>query len=531
MNIITLIRNLIERVRSRLIPYKDIAAAEQIRTPLAPEMIRALSLWSELYHDRAPWKEPGKVKSLNLCAMAASEIARQVVLEMKVTVDAGGEDAEGLPTVNARSEYLKGAFAGLLDVLRQKLELGCAAGGMIVKPCPDPATGRIWFDFAPDWSLYPLAFDGAGNLSDVIIPDVFRDGDVIYTRLERHTLVGMSAERSEAEPASAGAQRQDAGSSRSAAPKGQDSRDPQSIARARGDVVITQRAFRSTHEDALGVEVPLASVDRWAALEPEVTVTGAGGMLFGWYKVAAANTVDADCALGASVYAKAVEVAKEVDLQYSRLLWEFEGGELAVDVDPTALYEKSDGKGNKLPKLNERLFRAVDTGAESTYEVFAPTLRDVSLVNGLNQLLIRFEDLCGLSRGTFSDANVDARTATELKIVKQRSYATVADNQKALEKCLRDVLRAMDVYATLYGLAPAGEWAASFEWDDSILTDVDAQLQQRLLLVNSGIMSKAELRQWYLGETEVQAEAAVAKIRNEGAKVEGDGDDAFCKRE
>ena len=488
MSLITLIRNLIERVRSRLIPYKDIAAAEQIKTPLAPEMIQALSLWSELYHNRAPWKEPGKVKSLNLPAMAASEVARQVVLEMKATIDAGGEDAEGKPTVNERSEYLKGEFDGLLDVLRQKLELGCAAGGMIVKPCPDPATGKIYFDFAPDWSLYPLAFDGAGNLSDVIIPDVFRDGSVIYTRLERHTLDGEN-------------------------------------------VVITQRAFRSTHEDALGSEVPLASVPRWASLAPEVTITGAGGMLFGWYRVAAANTVDADCALGASVFAKAVEVVREIDLQYSRLLWEFEGGELAVDVDPTALYEKSDGNGHKLPKLNERLFRAVDTGADSTYEVFAPTLRDVSLVNGLNQLLIRFEDLCGLSRGTFSDANVDARTATELKIVKQRSYATVADNQKALERCLREVLRAMDVYATLYNLAPTGEWTASFEWDDSILTDVDAQLQQRLLLVNSGIMSKAELRQWYLGETEAQAEAAVAKIRNEGAKVEDDGDDAFFKRE
>ena len=487
----TIFQRIAEAVRrwwSRLIPYKDIAAAEQIRTPLAPEMVRALSLWCELYHDRAPWKEPGKVKSLNLCAMAASEIARQVVLEMKATVDAGSEDAEGKSVTNERSEFLEETFEGLLGVLRLKLEVGCAAGGMIVKPCPDPASGRIYFDFAPDWSLYPLAFDGAGSLSDVIIPDVFRDGETIYTRLERHTLSGE-------------------------------------------DVTITQRAFKTTHEDSLGTEVPLTSVERWAALQPEVTVTGAGGMLFGWYKVAAANTVDADCALGASVFAKAVDVAREIDLQYSRLLWEFEGGELAVDVDPTALYEKSDGKGRRLPKLNERLFRAVDTGADSTYEVFAPTLRDVSLVNGLNQLLIRFEDLCGLSRGTFSDANVDARTATELRIVKQRSYATVADNQKALEKCLRDVLRAMDVYATLYGLAPAGEWAASFEWDDSILTDVDAQLQQRLLLVNSGIMSKAELRQWYLGESEAQAEAAVAKIQGEGRTVEDDGDDAFFQRE
>ena len=506
----TIFQRIAEAVRrwwSRLIPYKDITSAEQIRTPLAPEMVRALSLWCELYHDRAPWKEPGKVKSLNLCAMAASEIARQVVLEMDWDVvapeemepEGTGNSPKGLASRReqgtgmavgvkpvSRAEFLKATFEGLLDVLRLKLEVGCAAGGMIVKPCPDPAKGRIYFDFAPDWSLYPLAFDGAGNLSDVIIPDVFRDGEAIYTRLERHTLNGE-------------------------------------------DVNITQRVFKSTREDSLGTEVPLTSVERWSALEPEVTVTGAGGMLFGWFKVAAANTVDADCALGASVFAKAVDVAREIDLQYSRLLWEFEGGELAVDVDPTALYEKSDGKGHKLPRLNERLFRAVDTGAESTYEVFAPTLRDASLVNGLNQLLIRFEDLCGLSRGTFSDANVDARTATELRIVKQRSYATVADNQKALEKCLRDVLRAMDVYATLYNLAPAGEWAASFEWDDSILTDVDAQLQQRLLLVNSGVMSKAELRQWYLGESEQQAEAAVAKIREEGAKVDDDG--AFFEKE
>ena len=520
----TIFQRIAEAVRrwwSRLIPYKDITSAEQIRTPLAPEMVRALSLWRDLYHNRAPWKAPGKVKSLNLLALAAGEVARQVVLELGWDIEGesgmvDGGDASDSRLNPARAAWLKGEFAGLMDALRLKLEVGCAAGGMIVKPCPDPATGKIYFDFVPDWSICPLAFDGAGNLVDVIIPDVYREGEVIFTRLERHRLVGMSAERSEAEGASAGARRVTRGFAvgEQDAPE---TRDPQFIARARGggDVEITQRAFRSTREDSLGTEVPLASVERWAALEPEVTVTGAGGMLFGWFRVAAANTVDADCPLGASVFARGVEVAREIDMQYSRLLWEFEGGELAVDVDPTALYEKGDGKGGVLPRLNERLFRAVDTGAESTYQVFAPALRDASLVNGLNQLLIRFEDLCGLSRGTFSDANVDARTATELRIARQRSYATVADNQRALEKCLRDVLRAMDVYATLYGLAPAGEWAASFEWDDSILTDVEQQLQQRLQLVQAGAMSRAELRQWYLGESEEQAQAGVRRAREE----------------
>ena len=493
MNIARGIGAIVRRWWNRMIPYSNIAQAEQARTPLSPDMASALALWYDLYRDRAPWKEPGKVKSLNLAALAAGEIARQVVLELEWDVVASGAEREGsgieprdastpcraektsqyLTRHPTRAAYLKAELQKLMDVLRQKLEVGCAAGGMIVKPWPNPVDGHIYFDCAMDWGIYPLAFDDGGNLSDVIIPDVFREGNVIYTRLERHRLQG---ER----------------------------------------VIITQRAFRSTAEDSLGSEVPLASVSRWAALAPEAAITGAEGMLFGWFRVASANAADAGCPLGASVYAKGVDVIREIDMQYSRLLWEFEGGELAVDVDPTALYEKSDGKGRALPKLNERLFRAVDTGGENTYEVFAPTLRDESFVNGLNQLLMRFEDLTGLSRGTFSDANVDARTATELKIVKQRSYATVADNQKALEKCLRDVLRAMDKYATIYSLAPEGDWEATFEWDDSILIDADQQLRQRLLLLDAGVIGRAELRQWYLGESAEQASEALRAVRDEG---------------
>ena len=222
--------------------------------------------------------------------------------------------------------------------------------------------------------------------------------------------------------------------------------------------------------------------------------------------------------MGASVFAKAVDVIREADLQYSRLLWEFEGSELAIDVDPTVLRpKKTEGGGVEMPKLNERLFRSVDAdkGDRDLYEVFSPAIRDGSLLNGLNQLFIRIEDLTGLSRGTLSDANVDARTATELKIIKQRSYATIADNQAALETCLRDVIRAMDKYATAYNLAPEGEYDVSFEWDDSILTDAEQQLQERLLLYNAGIIGKAELRQWYLGETQAQAENAIAAVQKE----------------
>ena len=147
--------------------------------------------------------------------------------------------------------------------------------------------------------------------------------------------------------------------------------------------------------------------------------------------------------------------------------------------------------------------------------MFSPAIRDSSLFSGLNQLLIRIEDNCGLARGTLSDANVEARTATELRIVRQRTYATIADNQAMLEVCLRDVIRAMDKYASIYRLAPEGEYDVSFEWDDSIITDSSQQLGERLELLSQGLMGKVEFRQWYFGETEAQAKAAIAKAQEE----------------
>ncbi|MCC8043909.1 MAG: phage portal protein [Clostridiales bacterium] len=481
MSIFSRFRRLIEGVIRKMIPYKNIEQVEHVETPLSTEMENALDTWYQLYLNKADWLKQDTVKSMNLPAFISSEVARQVTLEMKWNITGKGKDGEnqtedGEDIMNPRAEYLKAEFEKLMDVLRLKLEQGCAAGGMVIKPYPNTTDGHIYFDWAMDWALYPMAFDDDGNLSDVIIPDSFTEGKTIYTRLERHTVEG-------------------------------------------NNVRITQRAFKSNNKNTLGTEISLTEVERWKSVEPEALVNNTDGPLFGWFKAATANNVDVDSPLGASVYAKAVDVIREADMQYSRLLWEFEGSELAIDVDPTVLRPKTTTVNGKtvqeMPKLNERLFRGVDLGEDDTYNVFAPSIRDTSLLNGLNQLLIRVEDLCGLSRGTLSDANVDARTATELKIVKQRSYATIADNQKALESCLKNVIRAMDKYATMYHLAPEGEYDVSFEWDDSIITDTEQQMNERLMLLNAGIIGKAEFREWYFGETSAQAQAAIEALTQE----------------
>ena len=464
-----------------MIGYKDIETVEHVETPLSTEMANALDKWYRMYVNEADWLKHDTVKSLNLPAFIASEIARQIVLEMKWNITGKAKDGttqtgDGKDIMNPRAEYLKAEFEKCITVLRQKLEQGCAAGGMVVKPYHKD--GHIYFDWTMDWSLYPIAFDDDGNLADVIFRDIFSEGKTVYTRLERHTVEGQN-------------------------------------------VRITQRAFKSNMRDAIGTEVSLSEVSQWSQLKPDVTVKKTDGQMFGWFRVAAANSVDVDSPMGASCYCKAVDTIKEADMQYSRLLWEYEGSELAIDVDPTVLRpKKTEGGGLEMPKLNQRLFRAVDAnkGDGDLYNVFSPAIRDANLVNGLNQLFQRIEDQCGLARGTISDANTEARTATELRIVKQRSYATIADNQKALEHCLKEVIRAMNVYADLYDLAAPGEYEVSFEWDDSIITDTEQQLNERLMLLGADLVSKVEVRMWYFGETKEQAAAAIKAVAEEKAE-------------
>lgn len=491
-NIFTKLRGFIEGVLRKLITYKDIErAVEDFESPLSAEMENALNEWAEMYKGRAPWLKKNTVYSLGLPAAIAAEIARQVVLELKWNITAKVPEGQGAPEdgsdpMNPRAQYLKDEFEKCIKPLREKVETGCASGGMVIKPYP--MGKHLYFEYVQAWSMYPIAFDGAGNLTDVIFRDIYTMGKYTFTRLERHKLETKKV-------------------------PGED--EPQTV------VTVTQRVFKSDNRDSLGIEVSLKDVPIWAQLQPETTIRNTGGkLLVGWYKVASANTIDLDSPMGVSVFAKARDLIRDADVQYSRMLWEFEGGELAIDVDPLALRGKqtvgADGSIHyDAPQLNERLFRGVDNGRDETYHVFSPPLRDGSILNGLNSILQKVEDACGLARGTFSDPTQEAMTATQLRILRKRTYDTIAGNQQALEACLRDVVHAMDVHATLAGLAPEGEYELSFEWDDSIIVDTDQQLNERLALANVGAISRAELRGWYLGETDAQAAAAIAQIDQE----------------
>ena len=133
MSIFSSIYTMIRQVLGRVIPYQNIQQVENIDTPLSQEMQIALEAWHRAYLDKPNYK--GKqVKTLNIPAFFASEISRQVTLEFKWSITAGKDDSTGEDITNPRSEFLSKEFEKLATQLRSKTEIGCAAGGMTIKP-------------------------------------------------------------------------------------------------------------------------------------------------------------------------------------------------------------------------------------------------------------------------------------------------------------------------------------------------------------------------------------------------------------
>ena len=204
------------------------------------------------------------------------------------------------------------------------------------------------------------------------------------------------------------------------------------------------------------------------------------------------------------------------DKQLSRLDWEYNGGQMAIDVDEVALRVKHNKV--RFDECQQRLYRGIDLTDDKLYEVFAPSLRDANYRVGLNEYYKAIEDKTGVSRGTLSDVQEMAKTATEVISSKQREYITVTEHQEELERCLGQLYDAMAVYATLLGI-PKGKCELIIDWGDSVLVDKQQELQEKLNLMNNGVLSEAEVRSYYTGE---DLETAQAMISENQANIMGD---------
>ena len=255
---------------------------------------------------------------------------------------------------------------------------------------------------------------------------------------------------------------------------------------------IRNRAFVSRTEGLIGNEISVNSVPKWSELAQEMTFSGIDKLPFGYFKVPLGNNQDSESPLGASVFSRAVEHIQEADRRYSQINWEYESKETAVHIAQSLLGRNQSTGEPVYPAGKKRLYRAVEynTGVvdKPFMDTFSPDIRDTSYFNGWNHLMRMIEFDCNLAYGTISDPNNTDKTAEEIKASKQRSYSFVQSCQTALQHALEDLVDAIAFWCDLYHLCPSGTYQTSFDWDDSIVTDVESERQSDRLDVSMGAM-------------------------------------------
>ena len=481
--------NLIYEAIGKMMGYKSIVKEFDIDdSAVSEEMSDAFDLWKSMYKDESPWLDDTKgIYSLGLAKQICQSVQQQALSEMETSITEPGTseetDEDKNDIINTRAKFLNSVYQKrLINKLPNAFEKALALGGMIIKPYM--SNGQLYLDFNYQGEFYPISFDDDGNITDIAFFDQFTSGKYIYTKVERQT-----------------------------------------FSQEKRMVVVENKAFKAQIKDStddteqeLGKEIKLSSVERWSGISEEpVIIDPVDKPLYGYFKVPIANNIDMKSPLGISVFSPAVSLIQRADEQFSRLDWEYKGGQLAIDVDPTALTYSEGYYGTKtnLDDLQDRLYRKLDMGSDDTYQAWAPSLRDSNYIQGLNIYTNKIEDMLGLARGTLSQVESEARTATEIKLLKQRTYITISAIQDSLESCILDTVYAMNMFASMYKLAPKGAYDTNIEWKDSILTDTDTELEQKLNLQNAGILSKAEVRAWYTGESVESAQLEIDKIQEQ----------------
>lgn len=432
-----------------MFPKNTISNAMDVEIAVSDEMSNAISNWSSLYELRCPWLNYGEYAkadeplcfSLGLPVTIAREMARLVTVELESEV--------------TNNDFLNEQYKRVLKQLRNQTEFATAKGGVVFKPYVDD--DKIVVDYVQADNFYPIAYNNTGDITSAVFVEQKQEGSKLYTRLEVHEWENRS-------------------------------------------YTITNKAFMKytnsfmqNHDDvSLGREVPLTSVDEWSELSEEpVTIHNIDKPLFAYFKMPFANNVDQTSPLGVSVYGNqsTINLIKQADEMYSRIIWEYEAKEAAIHVDVTALRPSKDGKMT-IPKRHQRLYRGLDVQQGDGKDLFAeysPEIRDSAHFNGLNKILQRIEWNVGFSYGTISDPMEVAKTATEIVTSKQRMYSNVKDIQNSLEEALDHLVYAMSIWGQLYGLCN-GNYETSYKWDDSIVVDKETELASMLTDVSANIL-------------------------------------------
>ncbi len=432
-----MIENIVNKIKGwwkSMFDYNKIIKDFELDIQTSSQMLDAFQEWSKIYNGNEPWIDKNTM-SLHTAKTISEKVAESVVNEYKSVCS---------------EPYINEVYQKFLKKAQTNVEYMVGKSCIFFKPYYDD--GSIKVNVIQADKFIPVKFDDTGELLGCITIDQLTKGNTIYTRLEYSEISDKK-------------------------------------------INIKNIAYKgSKNGTILERKINLKEVPEWDKIEENSTIEGVEHLIGGFATMPIANTLDNSSPIGMPIWFKSLDTIKEIDKQFSRIIWEYEGSELAIDIDET-LFRKDTKTGRYInPTGKDRLFRKMsfNTEIDKSYNVFSPQIRDTSLFNGLNEYLRLVEVQCHLEHGTLSKAEISPKTAQEIKQMKQAFYTTITNIQRTMEQAFDDLIYGIYVLCKLYGIAVQNDYIVEHEWDDSILVDKESERNTALIERNANITSDVQ---------------------------------------
>ena len=230
------------------------------------------------------------------------------------------------------------------------------------------------------------------------------------------------------------------------------------------------------------------------------------------------NTVQDTSPYGVSVFHDAEDSIRMLDTAWTALYDETDLMR-AVLMLPDSMIDVEtgmDGKRRAVPfgDREQRLYRLTGgpvTEAGKPY-AFAPQMRTQSIHEVYADALSALGDQCGFGSQYFKpDKAGGLKTATEVSADNSALMRNIRNHENALGKALGRLLTALCECARVHCGAPVEEGfePVSIVWDDSIITDTQAEKAQMLAEIAAGVVPKWMYLVRFHGMSKEEAQAAL----------------------
>lgn len=394
----------------------DIGKVFGVELISSSEMNNALQRWDNISTGKPPWKNSGdEIDTINMAKHISDYRAKLTVLDIGIAISG-----------SARADFLQTLADDLLKRLPDRIAEADRLGGIIIK-----WNGATW-DFVLPGNFGITAKDDNGEIVGAIFASHTSEGNDHFTRLEYHRFEGAGEN---------------------------------------GKLYkITNKAFKNQISGEgkvnLGKPVPLQSISAWAHMAEEVSIAKLEKPLFAYYRIPGANTIDSGSPLGLSVFANAIPELKALDIAVSRKNTEVEDSKHITFVGQT-IVQNAANRGVELPRFVKGLGMGISDGETSAIHEHVPTLLTDQRIKDINFNLSLAGVKCGFSEGVFvMDGQTGMITATQVESDDRDTIQTIKSDRDALRDALTQAFYGADAIATLYGMAPLGEYEINFNFGD-----------------------------------------------------------------